>query len=267
MLAIARALMSRPRLLLLDEPSLGLAPLVVKQIFEVIARPQQARGPDGLPRRAERLSCAEARASRLRHGQRDDHHAGRRRGAAGAAGSARRLSRGRPLMAGILWADSPYGLLTFVAHHAHPRRPRRLGGGPRLGSDLAADADDAALYARSSPPACASCTMRSMARRCSRCTTSLSPTSGRRSWRRWATGRSAPRQMATQYSWAYRARRLELARQGRRLKMRSSSIDGLTFFKVTLSRKQESIRPQGGRASAAGGLREGPAPQLQGVTG
>jgi branched-chain amino acid transport system ATP-binding protein len=45
MLSVARALMSRPKFLILDEPSLGLAPLIVKDIFQVIGRLHK----DGIP--------------------------------------------------------------------------------------------------------------------------------------------------------------------------------------------------------------------------
>jgi branched-chain amino acid transport system ATP-binding protein len=44
MLALGRAMMARPRLLLLDEPSLGLAPIVVKEIFEALAKMKSEDG-------------------------------------------------------------------------------------------------------------------------------------------------------------------------------------------------------------------------------
>ncbi|MBR1845029.1 MAG: ATP-binding cassette domain-containing protein, partial [Oscillospiraceae bacterium] len=42
MLAMGRALMSRPKLLMLDEPSMGLAPILVKQIFDIVRELHQA---------------------------------------------------------------------------------------------------------------------------------------------------------------------------------------------------------------------------------
>jgi branched-chain amino acid transport system ATP-binding protein len=45
MLAIGRALMARPRLIMLDEPSLGLAPLVVEEIFRILAKLQEEKIP------------------------------------------------------------------------------------------------------------------------------------------------------------------------------------------------------------------------------
>jgi branched-chain amino acid transport system ATP-binding protein len=58
MLAIARALMSRPKLLLLDEPSMGLAPIVVQRIFEVVSEINAAGATILLVEQNARLALA-----------------------------------------------------------------------------------------------------------------------------------------------------------------------------------------------------------------
>ena len=64
MLAIGRALMARPKLLLLDEPSMGLAPMLIQQIFDIITEINSA-GHHDPARRAERGAGAQAVAPRL----------------------------------------------------------------------------------------------------------------------------------------------------------------------------------------------------------
>ena len=95
MLAIARALMSRPRLLLLDEPSLGLAPMMVKQIFRIIRDINRAMGTAIFLVEQNAFRALPPRAPRLRAGERQNRAGGHRRATAGESRSAGGLSRGR----------------------------------------------------------------------------------------------------------------------------------------------------------------------------
>ena len=72
MLALGRALMTQPRVMLLDEPSMGLAPAIVDDVFEAIGRIRQLDLRDS-PRRAERGACSRHGRLRLRPRTRHRH--------------------------------------------------------------------------------------------------------------------------------------------------------------------------------------------------
>ncbi len=92
MLALGRALMSQPRLLMLDEPSLGLAPLIVQEILVHRARAAQRRRVDPA-RRAERTRRARQLGPRLRARDRRDRALRRVASAGQRRACARHVSR------------------------------------------------------------------------------------------------------------------------------------------------------------------------------
>lgn len=92
MLAVGRALMSRPKVIMMDEPSLGLAPIIVKGIFEIIKEINKQGVTVLLIEQNANMALKTANLG-LRHGDWPDHPPRQRRGAAGQRGGEGGLPR------------------------------------------------------------------------------------------------------------------------------------------------------------------------------
>ena len=123
MLAVGRALMLQPRLMLLDEPSFGLAPLVVREVFDILARHQPRREGVDAARRAERLARARPRRRGLSPRDRPHRHVGRQ---------PKRSARTRACAAPIWGTEMEAGPRSTSSHVAQRRgredRRRRWRG-------------------------------------------------------------------------------------------------------------------------------------------
>ena len=79
MCAIGRALMSRPKMILLDEPSMGLAPQIVEEIFEIVKNLNEKEGVSFLLAEQNTNMALQVRALRLHPGERPRGDRRRRR--------------------------------------------------------------------------------------------------------------------------------------------------------------------------------------------